>query len=534
VIGEECVVADYDDLGELSELGNGGQGTVYAISTSTTMVYKEYNARTLPHVDVAALAAIVDRGPTLSTGPTELGPRLAWPAELVRRRGRVSGFLMPKVPDRFLLTLTYPSGVEQRPCQVQQLLNDDQVLAHRSIPINDRLRVEFLRDTAETMHRLHALGIAIGDLSPMNLYVSLGQQPRCFFIDCDAVRVDGRSTLRQVETAAWEVPRFEELATVDSDTYKFALLAIRLFAGDQETKDEAAIARADRQLGDLARLGLSEEPWRRPNLHDWIPALTVAAARAAQDLPAARLAAAPVVAASPSWAGVVPPAQPGWGPPPGQRFPPAAPTARRRGSPLRTVVNVLAVLAVLCVGGSVLVTALNSAVSGSGATLADSGNGYGSNGPNGGGGAVDTHQLDTLRDLMARSKSDRQHLNDGINAVSHCGNVSGGLADIASAQQGRRDELTQAQALAVDQLVNGTALRDALVEALQHSFAADTAYLAWAQAVQASGCSPASLANSHLQEAAYESDLATEPKTRFANLWNQLGVPPYNIVETDV
>jgi eukaryotic-like serine/threonine-protein kinase len=51
------------------------------------------------------------------------------------------------------------------------------------------------------------------------------------------MRVNGASVLPQVETPEWEVPAGEELATVQSDTYKLGLLTLRLLTGDQHTKN---------------------------------------------------------------------------------------------------------------------------------------------------------------------------------------------------------------------------------------------------------------------------------------------------------
>jgi hypothetical protein len=75
---------------------------------------------------------------------------------------------------------------------------------------------------------LHKHGVCVGDISPKNLLFALIPHPAVYFIDCDAMRIDGVSVLRQVETPGWQVPAGEELATVYSDTYKLGLLALRL------------------------------------------------------------------------------------------------------------------------------------------------------------------------------------------------------------------------------------------------------------------------------------------------------------------
>ena len=70
-----------------------------------------------------------------------------------------------------------------------------------------------------------------------NLLLSLTPHEAIYFIDCDAMRINGVSALRQVETPGWDIPAGEELATIYSDTYKLGLLALRLLAGDHHTKN---------------------------------------------------------------------------------------------------------------------------------------------------------------------------------------------------------------------------------------------------------------------------------------------------------
>ena len=61
------------------------------------------------------------------------------------------------------------------------------------------------------------------------------------------MRFRGRSVMPQLETPGWEVravsPR-EELGTAASDSYKLGLLALRLLAGSQDTRDPARLPRA--------------------------------------------------------------------------------------------------------------------------------------------------------------------------------------------------------------------------------------------------------------------------------------------------
>ena len=159
-------------------------------------------------MDVDLLAKMVAFVPELDAGTGRwLCDQTAWPAALVRENGVVRGFLMRRIPADFEMHLPQRDGNYQRkPSGLQFLLNPDQYLAKMAIPIDDHKRLLLLRNLAETLDRFHSLGIVVGDLSPNNLMVQLSVTPRCFTIDCDAMRQHGASVLRQAETPDWEVP----------------------------------------------------------------------------------------------------------------------------------------------------------------------------------------------------------------------------------------------------------------------------------------------------------------------------------------
>lgn len=278
-------------LGRL--LGQGGQGSVHQvlnkrINTSVNggwdVVYKEYAPAVLPALDAAALTAQVALTASLSTAEGRwLCEKTAWPAAVVERAGRPCGLLMRLVPDRFRFAYRPLGGAsrgDRRLANLEFLLNDDAYVAGVGLRVSERNRVLLLADLAATLTRLHRIGIAVGDLSPKNLLFATAARPECFLVDCDAMRLRGASALPQAETPDWQVPPGEEKATPSSDSYKLALLAVRLFARDQTTTDPAALAALDPTLGDLARAGLSADPVRRPAPAAWAERLTVVAATA--------------------------------------------------------------------------------------------------------------------------------------------------------------------------------------------------------------------------------------------------------------
>ncbi|SCF46705.1 hypothetical protein GA0070216_12050 [Micromonospora matsumotoense] len=263
-------------LGPRTRIGAGGQGTVYALTEDPRWVYKEYATRFVDDVDVTTLHRFVRLAADAGPDADALLGLAAWPTAIVRKEGVVRGFLMPRVPDRFRVRIQLPRGADTVLAQVQYLLNSDDYLRDRGLHIDNRMRLELLRDTGEALTLLHRLGVCVGDLSPNNLLFSLDARPRCYFIDCDAMRLDGDSVLAQAETPEWHVPDAdaEELATPATDAFKFGLLAVRLFAGDQQTRDpDGARRRLDRQLLTLAGRSLDPDPQRRPAPEQWLPTL---------------------------------------------------------------------------------------------------------------------------------------------------------------------------------------------------------------------------------------------------------------------
>ena len=375
------------ELGSLTlgrRLGQGGQGIVHEVLNKRInesapgggwpVVYKEYSPAVLPLLDRAALDACVRLLGGLSADDGRwLCEKTAWPAALIGRQGQVTGFLMRAVPDRFRFTLrtltaqggsggagAAGSGGTERLATMEFLLNDDAYVGGVGLSVSDTDRLLLLADLAATMHRLHRLGVAIGDVSPKNLLFSLGAQPECFLIDCDAMRVRGATALPQAETPDWQVPAGEERATAAGDVHKLGLLAVRLFARDQTTTDLAALAAISPALGDLARASLERDPSLRPSPSTWVEQLKTAAATAStiRTKPPAG-PRKPAGATSPGPA--APPGRPPTGGPSGPGFGPVTPRPASSPSAGR-VIGVLAglVAAVLLI---VLIVAANQRAS---------------------------------------------------------------------------------------------------------------------------------------------------------------------------
>jgi serine/threonine protein kinase len=237
-------VIERNRLGALAKIGQGGQGVVYQTPNAKTkfapsMVYKEYKPQIRNAIDFTALAAmpaLVED--SLSYAQAErLVSVAAWPCALVEDAGTSTGFVMPAIPDKFFIPFATVKGVSTTTAEFQHLLNHPSVLVARGINIDYPQRYSLLREAAATLDFLHSNGVCVGDISPKNLLFSLAPDPAVYFIDCDAMRINGVSALQQLETPGWEVPSGEELATVYSDSYKLGLLALRLIVGDHDTSN---------------------------------------------------------------------------------------------------------------------------------------------------------------------------------------------------------------------------------------------------------------------------------------------------------
>lgn len=259
---------------------------------ASSLVFKQYKPEIARALDVRVLESMPAYLESLTFAEgMELLSLTAWPCRLVEEQGAVAGFVMPKIPDAFFLQMKKSSGTSRELAEFQHLLNDESFLARRGINVSDRDRYELLREVAQALLVFHRHGIAVGDLSPKNLLFTCGQAPGAYFVDCDAMRFQGRSVMPQLETPGWEIRAAsanEELGTAASDSYKFGLLALRLLAGTQDGRDPDRLPPAvPAEIRKLVTASLSVDPAKRPKPADWIAALRTAARTASAKPPQA-------------------------------------------------------------------------------------------------------------------------------------------------------------------------------------------------------------------------------------------------------
>ena len=266
-------------------LGSGGQGRVtavenYLIDDKWPAALKTYSTGVNP--DARGLEEIVAFPDQLHRNNRDwLMGISSWPWAIAMDNGAVRGFLMRVVPEIYRFNfMTVTQGSKAKLSTVEFLLNPDDYISRSGISISEKDRLNLLAALAEAMSRLHSLGVVIGDVSPKNLLFNLNSYASCFIIDCDAVALHGQNALNQVDTPGWEVPPGEEKGTEASDSYKFGLLAIRLFARDQDSQDASAISALSPELGRLATLSQHDHTLSRPAPGSWVGAIQSAASSA--------------------------------------------------------------------------------------------------------------------------------------------------------------------------------------------------------------------------------------------------------------
>lgn len=266
------------------QLGDGGQGRVYQtsinlIQPSIPLVYKKYKDIDRMRFDASVLESMIAflHGLDLKQ-TTELLSICSWPIGIVLddRTNKPCGFLMPKIPSSFYqLTINTVAGAKTgRLNEFQYLLNDARHMSRvYSLNLDDDDRFSLLNKVAEGLSKLHGYAIAIGDVSPKNLLFTLSPFHSVFFLDADAMRFKSSSALIQCETPGWGVREAfgsEQLGTPASDCYKLGLLALRLFAGNQVTRDPSILSdRIPRELKTLITHSIQNDSLARPSISEW-------------------------------------------------------------------------------------------------------------------------------------------------------------------------------------------------------------------------------------------------------------------------
>ncbi|MBH0118423.1 serine/threonine protein kinase [Rhodococcus sp. CX] len=222
----------YDDgsLRRGRELGSGGQGAVYELIERDGEVEKRFF---MPlEKGAREFEELLRRRTAVEAAVSACPIHLCWPENPVRREETLMGYVMPRIPDRFFFEVKFGrSGVKRRERELQHAIPRKSAMA-LPFDVTDEERFELVYLVARFLDAMHRNNLVYGDISWVNFIFSLNPVELCV-LDFDSSRVQGSlpfTRMRPVDTPDWEDPEWPDsvVTRMDSDRYKFALLAYRM------------------------------------------------------------------------------------------------------------------------------------------------------------------------------------------------------------------------------------------------------------------------------------------------------------------
>jgi hypothetical protein len=261
----------------LAEVGGGGQGRVYELGNSDTLLYKQYYDPRRIRGD--ALTRLVQlRKYRQHADRSWLDAHFAWPmCRVVSGGATVVGFIMR----RARYTWRNAAG-HQRLTEMQFLIRPQKAPWQQIIQPRPDERRRLALALAEAARRLHSWGIVIGDISDVNVLWTVKPQPDIYFIDCDGMRIRrNEPILDQADTPGWHDPLQRGLIPgVDADRYKIALAIARIVCCDPEVEPGHQLifmrgTLGHREAGVRRLLAQAAGPaGQRPDAALWVAALS--------------------------------------------------------------------------------------------------------------------------------------------------------------------------------------------------------------------------------------------------------------------
>lgn len=264
----------------IERLSEGGEGIVFRVRNQPNLVYKEYKANQLPHLNIQALEDMMSIiGTWEASHQARLLSRTVWPQSLVAHGAEKRGFLMPAIEDNFYRRYGLRSNPKRVLCDWNQLSYQDAPLPAHMISEVPRPSVEekimLIKDLVATVDLLHQHGIIVGDMSGKNL-IWTTQPNRVIIIDCDSFRIDGRKGVCvHKESPGWIDPTLQGRQTCkESDIYKLGVAAFRSLWNDPSSVVTPEVVNRSRPSdipGDLISLiAASVGATNRPSSSDWV------------------------------------------------------------------------------------------------------------------------------------------------------------------------------------------------------------------------------------------------------------------------
>jgi len=268
----------------VERLSEGGEGIVFRLRNQPTLVYKEYKANQLPHLNIQALEELMNVVSTWEKShQIRLLSRTVWPQTLVAHGQEKRGFLMPAIEDAFYRRYGLRTNPKRVLCDWNQLSYQDVPLPAHMISEVPRPSVEekmmLIEDLSTTVNLLHQHDIIVGDMSGKNL-IWTTQPNRVVIIDCDSFRIDGRKGVCiHKESPGWIDPTLQGRETTkESDIYKLGVAAFRSLWNDPSSIVTPQLVDQTRNSSIPAALisliSASVGATNRPTSHDWVRTLS--------------------------------------------------------------------------------------------------------------------------------------------------------------------------------------------------------------------------------------------------------------------
>ncbi len=287
---------DESDLGDRQQLAKGGMAFVYDLESfrigeqpAWPLVYKRYKKPVRP-VPVFGLESLVKMRDDWHPDQLKAIDRhFNWMVRVVTDEQQgAAGVILPRLDDSFFINLRNSYGeYKHRPAEGQYLAAGKDYYTEKDLtyPTLDQ-RIALCMSLVKGMGLLHRAGVVYGDLSLRNFLYRLDPTPAVIYVDTDAMRPKGSTSVfsLQPHTPDWEPP--EALAAkrkgdgigfavqnFNTDRYKLGLAILRVLADvprAAEKRDPSLIKHLlPRHLYELLDHSIHAAPADRPTAKTW-------------------------------------------------------------------------------------------------------------------------------------------------------------------------------------------------------------------------------------------------------------------------
>ena len=186
------------------------------------------------------------------------GLKISRPVEILARPASVNGYIMELMDG----LESMEKSLEHSFLQLAE--NEDAPLQGYQRTGGLKRRLLLLVQLARTLAGLHGKGLAYGDLSPANIFISKGvEHHQLWLIDCDNICISERAGYGNVHTigyAAPEIARGESGVNMSTDCWSFAVIAMKFLSHTHPFESGIAVEDGDPDV-EMKRALEGELPW---------------------------------------------------------------------------------------------------------------------------------------------------------------------------------------------------------------------------------------------------------------------------------